>query len=76
MAAKFIEESIMDTVKEKYNRNDGINFEKFLYKLHSKGGLLMNSQNVKTKTNKTSKCKNDCAYRDVCSACNRFYGLH
>ncbi len=36
MAAKFIEESIMDTVKEKYNRNDGINFEKFLYKLHSK----------------------------------------
>ena len=33
-AAKFLETAISDTVKEPYDRNDGINFEKFLYQLH------------------------------------------
>lgn len=32
-AADFLEEAIADTVKEPYDRNDGINFEKFLHKL-------------------------------------------
>lgn len=34
-AAAFIETATEDTVKEPYDRNDGINFEKFLYMLHS-----------------------------------------
>lgn len=33
-ASRFLETAIADTVKEPYNRNDGINFEKFLYQLH------------------------------------------
>ncbi|MCD8026617.1 MAG: pyridoxamine kinase [Clostridiales bacterium] len=33
-ATGFIETAIQDTVKEPYNKNDGINFEKFLYTLH------------------------------------------
>ncbi len=33
-AARFIEKATKDTVKESYDRNDGINFEKFLYQLH------------------------------------------
>ncbi len=34
-ATKFIEIVIDDTVKEPFNRNDGVNFEKFLYTLHN-----------------------------------------
>ena len=33
-ATTFLEEVIADTIKEPYDRNDGVNFEKFLYKLH------------------------------------------
>ncbi len=33
-ATRFIEKATEDTVKEPYDRNDGINFEKFLYQLH------------------------------------------
>lgn len=33
-ATGFLEEVIADTIKEPYERNDGVNFEKFLYKLH------------------------------------------
>lgn len=33
-ATTFLEEVIADTIKESYDRNDGVNFEKFLYKLH------------------------------------------
>ncbi len=32
-AADFIEKSVADTVKNSYDRNDGINFEKYLYTL-------------------------------------------
>lgn len=32
-AAAFIEKSVADTVKNSYDRNDGINFEKYLYTL-------------------------------------------
>lgn len=32
-AVAFIEKAVADTTKEKYDRNDGINFEKFLYTL-------------------------------------------
>lgn len=35
-ATKFIETVIADTIKEPYNRNDGVNFEKFLYLLCTK----------------------------------------
>ena len=34
-AAYFIEKATADTAKEPYDRNDGINFEKFLYQLHN-----------------------------------------
>lgn len=34
-AVSFIEKATADTAKEPYDRNDGINFEKFLYQLHS-----------------------------------------
>ena len=34
-AVLFIEKATADTVKEPYDRNDGINFEKFLYQLHN-----------------------------------------
>lgn len=34
-AAYFIEKATADTAKEVYDRNDGINFEKFLYQLHN-----------------------------------------
>lgn len=34
-AVSFIEKATADTAKEPYNRNDGINFEKFLYQLHN-----------------------------------------
>lgn len=33
-AVSFIEKATADTAKEPYDRNDGINFEKFLYQLH------------------------------------------
>lgn len=33
-AVSFIEKATADTAKKPYNRNDGINFEKFLYQLH------------------------------------------
>ncbi len=33
-AADFISLAVEDTIKEPYDRNDGINFEKFLYMLH------------------------------------------
>lgn len=34
-AVSFIEKATADTAKEPYDRNDGINFEKFLYQLHN-----------------------------------------
>lgn len=34
-AASFIEKAAYDTVTEPYDKNDGINFEKFLYQLHN-----------------------------------------
>lgn len=34
-AVSFIEKATADTAKEPYYRNDGINFEKFLYQLHN-----------------------------------------
>lgn len=34
-AVLFIEKATADTAKEPYDRNDGINFEKFLYQLHN-----------------------------------------
>lgn len=34
-ASSFIETATADTAKEPYDRNDGINFEKFLYQLHN-----------------------------------------
>ena len=34
-AISFIEKATADTAKEPYDRNDGINFEKFLYQLHN-----------------------------------------
>ena len=34
-AVSFIEKATADTAKETYDRNDGINFEKFLYQLHN-----------------------------------------
>lgn len=33
-AGKFIAKAVEDTIKEPYDRNDGINFEKYLYLLH------------------------------------------
>lgn len=33
IATEFIEKSIIDTVSKKYDRNDGVNFEKYLYTL-------------------------------------------
>lgn len=34
-AVSFIEKATADTAKKPYDRNDGINFEKFLYQLHN-----------------------------------------
>ncbi len=36
-AAKFIEKAVADTIKSDYDRNDGINFEKYLYTLAQQG---------------------------------------
>lgn len=36
-AAEFIERAVADTIKSDYDRNDGINFEKYLYTLAQQG---------------------------------------
>lgn len=38
IAAEFIEKAVADTIKSDYDRNDGINFEKYLYTLAHQGG--------------------------------------
>lgn len=37
-ASEFIEKSVIDTIKSQYDRNDGINYEKYLYTLADIGG--------------------------------------
>lgn len=37
-ASSFIEKSVVDTIKSSYDRNDGINYEKYLYTLADIGG--------------------------------------
>ncbi len=38
IAAEFLEKAILDTIKTDYDKNDGVNFEKYLYTLANKGG--------------------------------------